>query len=346
MQQPVSVARRRQWALAPLVLLVLLAAAWSGVWFYAAHRVESTIAAWIERETKEGRVYACGSRTVGGYPFRIEMRCEEPHVELRGNGERLMLQGRALVAVAGVFQSDLITAQITGPLTIASGVGVPDYTAEWTLFQVSLHGLPWAFQGLSFVLDDPKLQRPGEAEPTLQAKRFAVDVRRHPGGDGSNLALDLAANAAAVVIAGVPQLAPRPIDAQAAAVLHGVNALSPKPLPERLRDWQAAGGKFDLTSARLAQGDAIAVATGSIRLTAQARLDGGLQMTLAGLDQIAPLILGPGGNQARVQGVVALLSMLGRAELEGKRAISVPLRFKDGAVFFGPLPLGQTAPLY
>ena len=35
-----------------------------------------------------------------------------------------------------------------------------------------------------------------------------------------------------------------------------------------------------------------------------------------------------------------------QTQLEGKRAVTVPLRFEDGAVTFGPLPLGRIAPLF
>jgi len=33
-------------------------------------------------------------------------------------------------------------------------------------------------------------------------------------------------------------------------------------------------------------------------------------------------------------------------EIEGKRGVSVPLRFTDGAASFGPLPLGQVPPAF
>ena len=36
----------------------------------------------------------------------------------------------------------------------------------------------------------------------------------------------------------------------------------------------------------------------------------------------------------------------GRTELEGKRAIAVPLRFDRGAFFLGPIRVGQTGALY
>ena len=41
------------------------------------------------------------------------------------------------------------------------------------------------------------------------------------------------------------------------------------------------------------------------------------------------------------------INALGKeAVLEGKKARAFPLRFVDGAVFFGPLKVGQVPPLF
>src|SRR5512145_1228683 len=73
---PALVSRRRRW---PLVLIaaivVLLIAGWTALWFYAAARARTEIAAWRERESQAGRFYDCASELIGGFPFRIEWRC-------------------------------------------------------------------------------------------------------------------------------------------------------------------------------------------------------------------------------------------------------------------------------
>ena len=46
-------------------------------------------------------------------------------------------------------------------------------------------------------------------------------------------------------------------------------------------------------------------------------------------------------------GVAAGINALGKeVELEGKKARAFPLRFVDGAVFLGPLKVGQVPPLF
>ena len=158
------------------------------------------------------------------------------------------------------------------------------------------------------------------------------------------------------------------------AVLHGMKDFVGKPLPVRLREWQAAGGKLEVQSARLAQAESLAHAKGTLALTQGGRLDGALQLTVAGIERFLPAIGGEQGSSLNLNRVApalnaidrvvpglaqrvppqkqqslqaGLLALLGQpAELEGKRAISVPVRFNDGAARFGPIPLGQVPPAF
>src|SRR5260221_10569353 len=70
-----AAAPRRRWLLLlPFALVVLLAAAWTGVWFYAAARAEAEIAVWREREQQAGRAQDCASHSIGGYSFFLGVR--------------------------------------------------------------------------------------------------------------------------------------------------------------------------------------------------------------------------------------------------------------------------------
>lgn len=345
MQDSASTSRRHRLIVAPLVLIVLLALAWTGGWFYAARRAEATIAAWIEREAQEGRVYACASRKIEGFPFRIELRCTEPKAELQGRAGPVVLQARELLALAQVYQPDLIIAEVSGPLTASIGADA-QYTAEWTLLQASLRGRPSAPERISIVLDDPKLAQRGQPSSMIaRAGRFEAHLRRRSNGP-TQAEFDFAARTSAAVVEGVKSLAQRPIDAELTAVLHGIRDLRAQPLAERLREWQAAGGRLELTRARAQQGGTIALAKGQVALTPQGKLDGAIELTTTGLEQIAPLLLGQESGARAQAGLLAALNLLGRAELEGKRAISVPIRFKEGAVFLGPVGIGQIPPVF
>ena len=59
--------RRRLWPyVAPVVILIVLAVGWTWLWYYAASIADRALTGWIEREAAIGRVYACGTQSIGG----------------------------------------------------------------------------------------------------------------------------------------------------------------------------------------------------------------------------------------------------------------------------------------
>src|SRR6266704_5788102 len=81
----ISLAPRRRplWRLFIIpILLVIAALGWSGFWFYSASQVDSASDAWRAREAKSGRVYDCAKRSVAGFPFRLQVRCDGASVAL------------------------------------------------------------------------------------------------------------------------------------------------------------------------------------------------------------------------------------------------------------------------
>ena len=75
--------RRPLWRLFIMPVLLLIAAvAWSAFWFYAASQVDAKADAWRAQEAKSGRVYDCARRSVAGFPFRLEVRCDGASVSL------------------------------------------------------------------------------------------------------------------------------------------------------------------------------------------------------------------------------------------------------------------------
>ena len=74
------------------------------------------------------------------------------------------------------------------------------------------------------------------------------------------------------------------------AKLTGLKDFSPKPWPERFREIQAAGGHIEIVQSRIQQGDLIAVAAGTLSLNANGRIDGELQMTVAGIEKVIPAL--------------------------------------------------------
>lgn len=366
--------RRRSWLIAtPLMFVLVLGVVWSGVWYYAAGEAEKRVNDWQAQQAKAGRVFSCGTQTVGGYPFRIEVRCGTASVELKDTQPPLSLKLKDIVVVAQVWDPKMLIAEFTGPLSV-SDPGQPPYaTASWTLAQASVRGTPSTPERASISADNLKLESTGTG-PMFNSKHAEFHARVQFGSWPNNPAIDLAVKLNGATAPTLGSYTRDPFDADILAVLHGMKDVSPKPLPVRLREWQAAGGRLEIQNARLAQSDALATATGTLALTQRGRLDGALQVAAAGIERFLPSMGGERkgaplsldraapalnaidkavpGLGARVapqaQNLQAgLLALLGKpVEIEGKRGVSVPVRFTDGAASLGPIPLGQVPPAF
>src|SRR5882724_10674867 len=105
--------RRPLWRLFIMpVLLLIAAAAWSAFWFYAASQVDEVADAWRAQEAKSGRIFDCAKRSVAGFPFRLEVRCD-------GASAALVSQTAAQAATQASFTARLgqilVVAQVYDP---------------------------------------------------------------------------------------------------------------------------------------------------------------------------------------------------------------------------------------
>jgi hypothetical protein len=367
---PMSTSRRRRWPVfVPVGLVVVLACLWTGFWFFASARAETTLAGWREREAKSGRIYSCDKQTVGGYPFRIEVRCTDPTAELRSNDPPVALKAKDLLAAVQVYSPNLVISEIQGPVTIGEPGKAPAYVANWKLGQSSVRGTPEAPERVSFAFEAPTVERvaDGGNVTVFNAERAEVHGRLAGGSVNENPVIDLALLLQGASAQELHPLAKTPSDADIVANLRGLKDFSPKPWPDRLREIQAANGQIEIVKARVQQDDVIAVGAGKLGISPNGGLNGQLQITVVNLDKALKKLdidrmlsegqaastfgaldkIMPGlGNLAR-QSAPGLVASLGqRTVLEGKPAVALPLRFVDGAVYLGPFQVGRTPPLF
>ena len=389
--------RRPLWRLFIMpVLLLVAAAAWSAFWFFAASQVEVKADAWRAQEAESGRVYDCAKRSVAGFPFRLEVRCSGATVSLQAQtAERAATQapitaslGEILV-VAQIWDPKLLIAEFTAPATISDRGGPPAMMVNWSKARSSVVGLPAVPQRAAIVFDEPSIDRINGPVQTPLARAKLVELHGRLA-DGSVRDRPVIETVLKIERGSVQELHPllaAPFDADVRTLLSGLKDIAPKPWPERFREIQAAGGRVEIVQSRIQQGDLIAVAAGSLGLSATGRLDGELQMTVAGIEKVIPALgiekmleegvpqetldrVAPGVKTSDVNnllgaldraipglgrvvrqnanvGVITGINALGKeAVLEGKKARAFPLRFVDGAVFLGPLKVGQVPPLY
>ena len=143
---------------------------------------------------------------------------------------------------------------------------------------------------------------------------------------------------------------------------------------------QAAGGGIEIKSLRIERPDAIIVGTGTLTVNEHGKLDGLIRVAIVGVETIVPLlgidrVIGQGINRLTgsggpsAQGLGALdrlvpglsgavrdsanaslidnLKKMGQpTEIDKKPAIVLPLRFSDGSVYLGMIPVGTVPPLF
>jgi hypothetical protein len=367
--------RRRRWPYVALLLFVVaLIGGWSGLWYYAVGKAQTEMDALRAREAAAGRVYDCGAQSIGGFPFRFEVNCDKASALFRSNQPPLEIKAAGLLAAAQIYQPSLLISEFKGPLTIAAPGQPPSIIANWKLGQTSVHTSALSPDRVSLVFNSPVVERMNgdQRQNLVNAKRIELHARIVEGSAARNPVIEIVLRLTAGSAPGLHPAAVAPIDAEVTGMLRGLSDLTPMPLPQRLRQLQAAGARIDITAARIKQGETLATGSGALSLNSAGRLDGQLRVTVAGLepflnaigaqkalqsspdvDKVAGALdrLLPGlGGVAREQAGANIslgISALGKqTTLEGKPAVTLPLRFNDGAIFLGPIPIGKAPALF
>jgi hypothetical protein len=291
--------RRPLWRLfiAP-VLLLIAAIAWSIFWFYAASQVDVQADAWRAQEAKSGRVYDCANRSVAGFPFRLEVRCDGATVTLVSQTAGASAQapitaklGEILV-VAQIYDPKRVIAEFTAPATVSDKAAQASYVVNWRLGRSSVVGLPAVPQRASIVFDDSAIDRlDGSTQvPLASAKHVELHGRIAEGSPADHPVIESVLQISQGSIKGLHPLLAEPFDADVRTMLSGLKDFSPKPWPARFRELQAAGGHVDIMQSRVQQGDLVAVAAGTLGFSPDGCLDGELQMTVAGIEKVIPAL--------------------------------------------------------
>jgi hypothetical protein len=340
-------AQRRTLRYLTLVLLVLLATGgWIAFWFYAQQKAQAALDGWQAREAKAGRIYACGSQSLGGFPFRFEMQCDGASASIPNANPPLELKTPGILVAAQVYQPTLLISEFTGPLTVAEIGHPPNIIANWKLAQSSVRGLPGAPERVSLVFDEPAIERTNPAEQILRAKHIEIHGRMLEGSANDRPVIEIAVRSEKLSAPVLGSMAVVPIDAEIDTVLRGLKDFSGKPWPQRFREIQQAGGTIEIRSARVQQGDTVAVGSGTVTINERGKLDGQVNLTVAGLEAFINQVAAANKQKLGFTVSIGLGLLGGNAKVEGRRAIAMPLRISDGAMLLGPIKLGEIPALF
>jgi hypothetical protein len=369
--------------LAPVAIIVALALLWTWLWYYAAALADAELSGWVEREATAGRIYGCTTQAISGFPFRIAAHCSDPVAEIKNSQPRFTVRAHDLTFSAEIYHPTLLTGEVTGPLTLAESGKPPVLRADWSRARVRVHGRPPDPDDVAFILEGPRLERAGDAGGNgavlFTAKHADLQGRIVSGSARDNPVIETVLHLAAATAPTLHPLAAEPIELELDAALRGLKDLAPKTWAEHFREMQAAGGGIDVKFLRVARSDAIVVGQGTLGINARGKLDGLISVAVVGIERIVPLLgvdkmIGRGidrlaGSDSASQGLNALdklvpglggalrdsangslvdnLKKMGQpTEIDKKPAILLPLRFSDGLIYLGMVPVGEVPPLF
>ena len=375
--------RRRLWRILLLAAaIVALPIGWTALWSYAASIANEALAGWIGREAALGRVYACGSQSIGGFPFGIVIHCDKPSAAFKSNRPPFDVSAGDFTFSAQVFRPTLLNGQISAPVTLADPGQGPAFVANWLAARLTLLGLPPEPERVTVDMTKPRLDRTAGANAGMifQADRLEVDGHIIAGSAGRNPVIEARAKVTAALAPSFHPLLAEPLQGEIDAVMRGFKDFQPKPWSVLFRDMQASGGGIDIKTLRLARSDAALLGAGTFTINASGRLEGELRVTVAGVENIVPLLgvdqlIGQGidrltgGSGSPAQGLGALdrllpglggvvresasaglietIKRMGEpTKLDGKPAVALPLRVTDGIVYVGIVPVAAVPALF
>jgi hypothetical protein len=342
---PARPARTR--LLLPFGVLAALGVGLSAFWLYASSRTRAEIDNWLAREAAVGREWSCGKRGIGGYPFRIAFTCEDATFQNSEAGRAVSGRLGKVVALAQVYSPKLLLIEAQGPLSVTGADG-SRLQAGWSSLRASLRGTPGAElerlsvegEGVSVTLAGPLLP-----EVTGTAAVAELHIRPTPDALAGAHSFDLAVMLDDAVAPGVGMVFGREaVDVDGLATLTQAQPLAGGDASAQLARWQAAGGQLRLTRLGVGAPDRRVDGRGEIGLDDAHRLQGRIDLTLTGLDRLAPLLAGGRGGVGPLLG-----GLLGRPKEPGDapaKPVALTLTLADGKARLGPLTIGILQPLY
>jgi hypothetical protein len=141
-------------------------------------------------------------------------------------------------------------------------------------------------------------------------------------------------------------MAAKPTDSDVEITLRGLKDFAPKPWPDRLRELAQSHGKLEVRRARIEQGDTLAVGGGTLTINDKGKLEGQLNVTVAGAEALINEVLAANKQKLGFSVSIGLGLLSGNKKLEGRPAISLPLRLRDGVAYLGPVKLAEVPALF
>jgi len=339
---PLPPRKPRRWGLyGPFLLLLVVAAAWSGYWFWLRVQALDQIKAGAESLRKAGYEVSWKDDAVGGYPFRLNVALVEPTIREPA--------GWALSAPrleAEAFLHGLGTWVVAAPqgLTFTRPVGGPVLVGG-KLIRASVSHFDNRPPNISFEGVKLAFTPAAGAQPFGLASAERVEMHLRAGPDDQAATFFKIEGGKAGVDSVTSRIAAgKPIAATWDATLSKVSAFKGGDWRTAVRAWTDAGGQASVKEAGVTAGDVVMGAkSGRLTVGTDGRLRGQLDVTLRGAAQ-ALAAMAAGGV------VPPDAALAAAAVIEARRGTAASagatLTFEAGQTTLGPVAVAPAPQVY
>ena len=303
------------------IALVVVAVAWTALWFAAAVWVEGEFEDRTAALAAEGEAdVACGRHGVDGFPFRLRFVCDE---DVMIETDRAGIALASIDAGLNVFSPSSLTATMEGPANVSLAPGMV-LRANWERAGGEVSDL-FDRRTIATAADVLRLEGP---PGTLLMREGRTTL----SPDGPDLRIETSANDVAVTLPG-----------RGEAVIPAASAdIKLEGLHQRLiqlgRSFDRRNGlKGTIQGVRIdAPGDGRLFVSGPFTVSPEGRISGRFTIAVRDGEALAALAEGLVDDTRRVGAFLSGFAALGQPrEIEGEEMRALEIEANDGRVSFG-----------
>ncbi|MCP5366468.1 MAG: DUF2125 domain-containing protein [Hyphomicrobiales bacterium] len=341
-------------ALAAGGLLVAVLGGYAGYWFWAAAAVRDGAADWVARAAADGLVARFEGMEVGGFPFYLVLRLEQPRLAAPRAPQPWAWGARRAVARARPWDLNHVHVDAAGDQGVTVTVDGRDvaYTGRAERLEADLTLRHGRMAAVAARVGGLGLDAPAPFGP-VAVRDLAVDLvwPSDPGKAGAaaapatSLHLDLRGRGLSV-----SDGLDLPLGAKLSAVALSADLRGPIPRPPdaaSLAAWRDAGGTLEVVNLDLDYGPLSLLGEGTLAVDEALQPVGAMTAKIQGFFEAVDALRARGLIRSRAASTAKiLLGVMAKKSPEGgPSTLSLPLTLQERKLYVGPVPLVVLPPL-
>jgi hypothetical protein len=310
-----------------LLILAVLALAWSGGWYWLAGWADRRIPGWLAEAAESGIEVSCAKSDIIGFPFALRIDCGETAVAERETGTNAKLAG--VTGGVSVFAPATAQVALASPAHIESPLLEGPADISWEDAEMDMGMSMSGPRDVSFDATDVLANFVlGDSDPAVAAAGASGTLSpSDAGGTEATLAFrDLIVSADGDTFPPVSGSASGHVSLPPRALASGRTALQ-TPL---------SANNVEVT---LASGEARLQALGDVAIDAEGIVDGTVTLRIAGADALPAFIAAlPPERQQIGNAIAGAIFAFGQpTTLDGEQASELVVEIERGEARIGPV---------